>query len=77
MLTKKDLETIKYFVHIPRGGFYKGELNSNYCSTSVPDGGRSVSFHQCKRKATKTLGDYGWCGMHYRELASKLGLDTG
>ena len=77
MLTGKDTETIKHFVHTPRGGFYGDTLDPQCCSASVPEGGCSVSFYQCSRRATKTLGDYGWCGPHYRGLASQLGLDMG
>lgn len=46
----------------------KQKPNPNYCAESVPEGGRSVSFHQCYRKPSvhrevegKT---YGFCKQH-------------
>jgi len=48
--------------------------NSIYCAKSVPDGGRSVTFHQCSRKWTEKLGNYGFCSSHAKEIKVKCGL---
>lgn len=59
-------------VHTGRYGG-QGEPSSKYCAASVPDGGRSVSFHQCghkpKIKRLVKVGDrapkvYGFCSLH-------------
>lgn len=56
-------------VHVFRGNFGRDhEPSPKYCAAAVPDGGRSVSFHQCghKPKVKRTVKgkEYGFCAIH-------------
>lgn len=42
-------------------------FNPERCKASVPFGGRSVSFHQCRRKPWKD----GWCKQHHPDNEAK------
>lgn len=41
-----------------------GKHDAAYCCASVPDGGMSVSFHQCRRRPKFWHGSLGYCRQH-------------
>ena len=53
---------------------YGSRVDPTRCRASVPMGGRSVDFHQCLRVSVRTLGGFGLCEQHAREVEVKLGL---
>jgi len=48
------------FVH----HWHKTPHNPEYCCASVPEGGRSVLFHQCRRAPKVWYGSLGYCSQH-------------
>lgn len=64
--------------HTPRslygGG---GGLRVGYCCASVPDGGRSVTSHQCGNKIVNMYGELGYCRRHdpVREMRRREARD--
>lgn len=47
-------------------------VDLNCCRASVPDGGRSVTFHQCPRKPTEAIEGYGFCRQHAKKIRAKM-----
>lgn len=64
-------DEIRYAVHtdhwrkMPESAYthdHKGRLQ---CRASVHDEGRSVTFHQCRRRGVIEEGGYWWCKAHH------------
>lgn len=51
------------FLYTPHNRF-QSPPNVKLCRAAVADGGRSVGFHQCSRKATVWDGQIGYCAIH-------------
>ena len=51
------------------------QVNMERCRHQVPDGGRSVGFHQCSRKAVEQVDGYWFCKMHAKRVREALGYD--
>ena len=76
MSNKKLAEISKRMVYDPidwqkRLGY---KLSTKYCAASVSESGRGVGFAQCGRKPVETLGGYGWCRQHAKQIKSEAGL---
>lgn len=60
--TEEDARIVQY----PWSGRYGREIphNTKYCCASVPDGGRSMGFHQCGNAPKHFYGSLGYCTKH-------------
>lgn len=54
---------ITSFIYKPHAYKTNG-LDPIYCSYSVADGGRLVTFHQCTRLPKEKIEGYGFCKRH-------------